>query len=91
MSEFNRNLPNVLRKRIREFEDRKISPADLAREVQVLAREINDDRESGLRRTLERLGNRINVLAERGLSTNVHRDVLEVVDELVNELVDFGY
>ena len=91
MTELNRELPKILRMRIREFEDRKISAADLAREVFFIAREITDDRESGLRRALERHGNRILSLNERSLGAQVHSEVLEVVDEIVNELVHFGY
>ena len=91
VSELHSGLSKLLRKRIREFEDRKISAADLAREVHFAAREIKDGREAGLRRALERHGNRINALNERGLGSHITREVLEVIDELMNELVDFGY
>lgn len=80
-----------LRSRIREFEDRKISGADLGREIFHVAREVDAIEESGLRRSLEGFGNRVTVLAEQGLTASVHPRILEVVDQVEAELVHWGY
>ena len=86
-----RNLVKRLRSRIREFEDRKISGADLSREIYFVAKEVAETGEAPLRRALEGLGNKVAVLVERGLVETVHPEILQVVDEVESELVDWGY
>ena len=78
-----------LKNRIRDFEDRKISGADLSRDVYFVAREIFDPDEANLRRALEKIGNRIAVLSERG--GGHYAEILTMVDEIQAELVDTGY
>lgn len=86
-----KEIVKKLRSRIREFEDRKISGADLGREIFHVAREVDGIEESGLRRSLEGFGNRVIVLAEQGLTTQVHPKILEVVDQVESELTHWGY
>jgi|GEM_PF-5481481 len=80
-----------LKSKIRLFEDRKISAADLSREVYYVAREIFDPDEANLRRTLEVIGNKIAVIGERGRGLQSHSEVLELVDQIQSELIDQGY
>ncbi len=80
-----------LKARIRLFEDRKISAADLARDVHFVAREMFDPEDGPLRRALEMLGNKIAVIGERGRADQSHSAVLSLVDEIQSELVDRGY
>lgn len=91
MSGLNRDLIGKLRSRIREFEDRKITGADLSREVFFVAREVHDADEAALRRALEIMGNKMAVLVERGTANQTHREILEVVDDIESELVEWGY
>lgn len=91
MSRSHPELIKRLRSRIREFEDRKITGADLSREIYYVAREIADADEAQLRRALEGIGNRIAVLVEQGRSMQVHPKILEAVDQIESELIDFGY
>jgi len=77
-----------LRTTIRKFEDRKITPAQLGREVLHAANSIHDPSRARLRQTLARLGNRCVSLAERGLHDDVAHELRAVVDDLVAELVD---
>jgi hypothetical protein len=81
----------ILKSKIRLFEDRKISAADLAREIYHVAREIHDPDEANLRRALEMIGNKIAVIGERGKAQQNHSEVLELVDQIQNELIDQGY
>lgn len=81
----------TLKSKIRLFEDRKISAADLAREIYHVAREIYDPGEAGLRRSLEIIGNKIAVIGERGRAQQNHSEVLELVDQIQSELIDQGY
>jgi hypothetical protein len=81
----------TLKSKIRLFEDRKISAADLAREIYHVAREIYDPEEAGLRRALETIGNKIAVIGERGRAQQSHSEVLELVDQIQSELIDQGY
>lgn len=80
-----------LRTRIREFEDRKISSADLGREIFSAAREVVNPSELRLRQTLEKLGNRVTVLSEQALMSSVRSEVLAAADEVNAELAEFGY
>lgn len=80
-----------LKAKVRDFEDRKISMADLSREVFHAAREIQADGSAELRRSLERIGNRLMSLSEGGLSGEGRRKAIELVDELNDYLIDAGY
>lgn len=80
-----------LKNRIRDFEDRKISGADLSREVLHVAREIFDPEETNLKRALQILGNKIMSISERGQASGSHAKVLELVDQIQNELNEQGY
>jgi len=91
MAGLNKDLIQRLRIRIREFEDRKITGADLSREIFFVAREVADADEAPLRRAMEGLGNKVAGLVEQGLVTSSHPKILEVVDELESELVEWGY
>lgn len=73
-----------LKNKIRLFEDKKISAHALSKEVYYVAREIFDPEESGLRRALETLGNRI-------AAAETYSTVLDLVDEIQSELIDQGY
>ncbi len=86
-----RSSVKQLRKRIRDFEDKKISGGDLGREIYHLAREVADPSEATLRRSLETLGNRVLVLSEQSIVEQVHPKILNVVDDLESELVQWGY
>jgi len=79
------------RSRIRAYEDRKITGADLSREIFHVAREVNGEEEAILRRSLEGLANRVVVLVERGLVDDVRSEILEVLDEIESELGEWGY
>jgi len=81
----------LLRDRIRQFEDRKINGGDLSRDVFYVAREIAAVEEAPLRRALEKYGNKLSVLVERGSTQPGYQEILEVVDELESELVEWGY
>ena len=92
MSGLNQDLMQRLRDAIREFEDRKITAADLSRAVFHAAREIEaSGEESRLRRALERHGNRVASLGEESLSGSKHPQILKIVDALEAELVEWGY
>lgn len=80
-----------LKKRIREFEDKKISAADLSRDVYFVAREMFDPEDGPLRRALEGLGNKIAVIGERGRAQQSHSELLDLVDQIQGELIDHGY
>lgn len=80
-----------LRKIMRDFEDRKISSAQLGREIFVVAREVDSATQARLRQNLEKLGNQVTSLAERSLTSSVHAEVLALADELSAELAEFGY
>lgn len=83
-----RDLFKKLKSRIRDFEDRRISMADLGREVFHTAREIQADDDANLRRALERLANRLTVLSEESRSSNARSQAIELVDELNSHLID---
>lgn len=76
-----------LRAQMRAFEEKKISAAALGRSVFHAARQMHDPREASLRQTLERLGNRLTVLAERSLHDDVQNELRSIVDDLHAELV----
>ncbi len=76
---------------IRDFEDRRITAADLSREIFHVAREVADPSEAPLRRRLETLANRANNLVEGSLSEPVHAKILQVVDDIEYELTRWGY
>lgn len=90
MTGLNGNLARRLRARIREFEDRKITGADLSREIYLVAREIESESESVLRRKLEQLGNQVAAVVEQDFVTHSPK-ILKVVDQLESELVEWGY
>ncbi len=82
---------SYLKNKIRLFEDKKISGFDLSKEVYFVARELFDPAESSLRRSLEVLGNRIAVAAERGSAGATYAQILDLVDQIQSELIDQGY
>lgn len=81
---------NHVRERIREFEDRKITAAQLQRDIIHAAREIADNEEASLRRLVERTGMRVGNLSEPGRS-HAHAEFLKIVDEFEANLVEMGY
>jgi hypothetical protein len=81
----------ALRKKVRDFEDRKISAADLGRAIFFVAREVDSSTELRLRQSLEKLGNQVRSLAEQSLTSSVHADVLALADDVSAELAEFGY
>lgn len=91
MAAIYKELIHSLRAKIREFEDRKISGAQLSREIFHAAREIPGEEDGQLRRTLEFSGNRVMSLSERSLAQPVHQQILDVVDHIEAELVERGY
>jgi hypothetical protein len=91
MTSLNKNLVQHLRSHIRKFEDRKITAADLSREIYYVAREVNAESEAPLRRSLEFLANRVSVLVEQSRVEQVHDQILNTVDEIESELGDWGY
>ena len=91
MAGANKDLLLKLRARIRAFEDRKISAADVSREVYHFAREVNGEDQGQFRRSLEMLGNRIMVLDERSRTESVREDILTVIEELESELREWGH
>lgn len=76
---------------IQEFEDRKITGADLSRRIFNAARDLHEQEDSGLRRSLEGIGNKISVITERGRAQQSYRQVLDLVDEICSALVERGY
>ena len=86
-----RELSRQLRTRIRDFEDRKITAAELSREIFFAAREVSAPSEANLRQRLEILGNRVSSLVEESLTDHVHPKILKVVDDIESELVRWGY
>ena len=77
-----------LRSVVQKFEDRKITVAQLGREVLHVANGLQDGRQSALRMALVRLGYRFTSLAERSLRDDVQDEVRGWVDDLVEQIID---
>lgn len=81
---------NALKAKIRDFEDRRIGPGELAKEIFHAAKVIQAEDNAELRRSIERLGNRMAILAEEGRTISAREKAIELVDELNGRLVDAG-
>lgn len=82
------NEITALRTSIRKFEDRKITVAQLGRDVMHAAHQIREGEYSPIRMALVRLANRLIGLAERSLHDDVNDEIRGYIDELHEQLVD---
>ena len=69
------------------FEDQRLGPAWLGREILSVADQLKGDPDSPLRRTLVRFGHRFVALAERSLRDDTADEIRESVDDLHSEIL----
>lgn len=78
-----------LRASILKYEDRKMTAAQLGRDILHVAGSIHDPTQARLRQTLSRLGQRFVALSERAMQDDVQSDLRATIDDLHDELLDF--